>query len=92
MVAARFKIVCTLFCLTSLIGAGMFERESFAQETWGQQAWGQEAWGDRSFDTSSYANSDRRWNGNGWLGATGSDPSWQLGVTADNSNVGVVVR
>ena len=92
MVAARFKIVCSLFCLSSIFVAGSVERASFAQEVWGQGGWGQEAWGDRSFDTSSDSNADRRWNGNGFLGSTGSAPRWQLGVSTDNTDAGVVVR
>ncbi len=56
------------------------------------QVHAQQTWGDRSFDTSSYSNVDRRWETVAAPGSSGYNRAWQLGVTADNTDTGVIIR
>lgn len=50
-------------------------------------------WDSQSPVTSS-SSSDwgRQWNGDSWLGSSGMNQGWRLGVTGDNTNTGVLVR
>lgn len=53
---------------------------------------GQGAWGNSSYNTTSNYSWDGGWNSGDWLGSSGVDRGWKLGVTGDNSDAGVVVR
>lgn len=58
----------------------------------GQDAIAQESWGDSSYDTASYTSVDRRWPGYNWGSSNNLGRDWQLGIVADNTDAGVVVR
>ncbi len=58
---------------------------SFAQASWGN-------WGSASYPTASAPGPGYVWGGGSGISSTGTGKDWKLGVTGDNTDVGVYVR
>ncbi len=81
----RTHYLCQLCFVLTIQMVGLLAGTSQAQQGWTDGGYG-------TVPTTSSADWDRRWNGGGWLGNSGVRTGWQLGITGDNTDVGVMVR